>query len=221
MDKISQEFAEIRELFGKVRNILERMMEQSILENEKELDLKEEIKIDNSINVMGEQQIDNFIDETLCDSEMSLIANTEWDDDIIFVHDNIVPQEETIVSIINYPNSYDIVPMGDNTFVTIQAREAKSVDINQTDSERELTCANIVEVQKMALSTTRDGGKYLLAECADEQVPAVLEAVHGQLHMGAGEFIRRVWDPGVHNSDGVECLSVYLILIYTDQASFS
>jgi len=149
-------------------------------------------------------EIDEFLNSLPIGESPKVLGDSqvEWDDDIIFDHDNIVPQEETIVSIANYPNSYDIVPMGDNTIVTMQTREVESVDVDYTDSEMELTMANTFEVQKLPSNPTKVGEENIFSECAEKQMLVAAEAVSEESFKDIGEAIRRVWDPGVNNRYG-------------------
>jgi len=161
-----------------------------------------------------ETTINTYIDDFISELEISCTSNNydigdslvEWDDEIIFDYDNIVPQEETISSIVNYPNSYDIVPLVDNAIVTMQPRVVESVDEDQTDSEMELSMANTFEVQELPSNPTKIGEKNSLAVCAEKQVHAVLEAVSKESFKDTGDAIRRVWDPGVNYGDGGEIL---------------
>jgi hypothetical protein len=157
--------------------------------------------------------IDDFTSElgNSCTSNNNDIGDSqmEWDDEIIFDYDNIVPQEETIVSIAAYPNSYDIVPMDNNWIVTMQAREAESTYLNQIDNGMELTGVNTTfAVQELVSNSTKVGEEICFAVCADEQGQAVLEAVSEVSFKDTGETIRRVWDPGVCNSDGKDFSSI-------------
>jgi len=155
-------------------------------------------------------EIDEFLNSlSIEDSPKSFgDSQVEWDDDIIFDHYNIVPQEETNVSIVIYPNSYDIVPIVDSLIVTMQPREVESVGVDHTDSEMELTMASTFEVQKLPSNPTKLGEGNIFAECAEKQMLVAVEAVSKESFKGNGEPIRRVWDPGVYNSDGEDVSSI-------------
>jgi len=163
-----------------------------------------------------ETTINTYIDDCISELENSCTSNNddigdslvEWDDEIIFDYDNIVPQEETIVSIVNYPNSYDIVPIVDDFIVTMPIREVESAEVDHTDSELELSMSNTFELQKLPSNPTKIGEKNSFAVYADEQVLAVVEAVRKESFKDTGDAIRRVWDPGVSFGDGGEILSI-------------
>ena len=106
-----------------------------------------------------------------------------------------------------YPNSYDIVPVVDYVIVTMQPHEVESADVEDTDSEMELTIAITFEVQKLPSNPTKVGESNIFAVCADEQVQAVFEAVGKESSKDTGNSLRRVWDPGVCNGDGKDFLS--------------
>jgi len=154
-------------------------------------------------------EIDEFLDSLSIEYSPKALGNdsqVEWDDVIIFDHDNFVSPSEVDVSIVD-SNSYDIVPMDNDLIVAMQPSEVESVDVDDTDSEMELTIANAFEVQKLPSNPTKIGEINSFAVCAEKQVHAVLEAVSKESFKDTGDSIRRVWDPGVNYGDGGEILS--------------
>jgi len=144
-------------------------------------------------------EIDDFLNSlSIEDSPRALGSDSqvEWDDVIIFDHDDFVSPAEVDVSIVD-SNSYDIVPMDNDLIVAMQPSEVESVDVDDTDSEMELTIANAFEVQKLPSNPTKIGEINSFAVCAEKQVHAVLEAVSKESFKDTGDSIRRVWDPGV------------------------
>jgi len=154
-------------------------------------------------------EIDEFLNSLTMNESPKASGNNsqeEWDDVIIFDHDNFVSKVEVDVSIFD-SNSYDIVPVDNELIVTVQPGEVESVDVDHTDSEMELTMANTFEVQKLPSNPTKIGEKNSFAVCAEKQVHAALEAVRKQSFKDTGDAIRWVWDPGVNYGDGGEILS--------------
>jgi hypothetical protein len=159
---------------------------------------------------MALDEIDEFLNSLSIDESPKVLGDSqvEWDDVIIFDHDNFDFTAEVDVSII-YPNSYDIVPLDNDLIVTMQPCEVESVDVDHNDSEMELNTYNTFEVQKLPSNSTKIGEKNIFAVRADEQVLAVVfEAVSEVSFKDTGDSMRRVWDPGVCNSDGRDFLSI-------------